>query len=380
MDLIDACALHQLTLSADGRTAATQRQYLTYEKRFLEFLNTRGIPPTLDALNPLNVRLATEWFRKDRAVGSRGGQVATQTFVDTLKLWANFLEREGVWETSPLTRVKRVRVAKVLRQPFTQTEIQALWAASRQTRYSIRDEALLLLLLDTGMRIGEAMTLTLDKLHLDERHIVVGLEGKGRAERLVPIGDPTKRDGGHLLHALRAWLRARPASPTPRLFVDRRGFAISSEGGSEIFQRIGAIAGVTNSIPHRCRHSMATHYLTVHPGDVIGLRRIIGHTSDAVTQDYIHLSQTTIADRAGRASLVESLSTPKVPPPVPSLSSARVPIGVAWGAQSPDPAPPMAPSPTEPTPAHGSIAALLVGLDVDERRALLKALLRTDSQ
>ena len=82
------------------------------------------------------------------------------------------------------------------------------------------------------MRIGEAMTLTLDKLHLDERHIVVGLEGKGRAERLVPIGDPTKRDGGHLLHALRAWLRARPASPTTRLFVDRRGFAISAKGAT----------------------------------------------------------------------------------------------------------------------------------------------------
>src|SRR5438132_7839842 len=87
--------------------------------------------------------------------------------------------------------------------------MQALWSASRQTRSPIRDEALLLLLLDTGARIGELTTLTLDKVRLDERHLVIGLHGKGRRERIVPIGDPTKPDGGPVIRALRAWLKDR---------------------------------------------------------------------------------------------------------------------------------------------------------------------------
>lgn len=298
MDLLDCAAYHSLALQAEGRSPATLRLYLSYERRFLEFLESRRIPPTLEALSPLNVRNATEWFKADRAHGARGGQVAVQTFVTTLKTWANFLERETIVDASPLARVKRPRVPKLLRSPFSAQEIQALWAASRQTRMPIRDEALLLLLLDTGMRIGEAMSLTLDKLHLDERHIVVGLAGKSRRERMVPLGDPTKRDGGKTMRALRTWLRERPQRPVQNVFVDRRGFALSAEA-VDIFRRIGAIADVSNAIPHRARHSFATHYLTAHPGDEIGLRQIIGHTSDVVLADYVHMATSTIASRAG---------------------------------------------------------------------------------
>jgi integrase len=58
-------------------------------------------------------------------------------------------------------------VPKVLRQPFTQAELVALWGACRLSALPARDEALFLVLLDTGVRIGEAVTLTLDKVQLD---------------------------------------------------------------------------------------------------------------------------------------------------------------------------------------------------------------------
>ena len=70
MDLLDACAYHQLALGADGRSVATQKLYMTYQRAFLDYLNARRIPPTLDALNPLNMRNATDWFRADRATGA----------------------------------------------------------------------------------------------------------------------------------------------------------------------------------------------------------------------------------------------------------------------------------------------------------------------
>ena len=376
MTLADAVTYHQLSLQAEGRSPATLRLYLLYEKRFLEYLDEHKLSPELDALNPVNVRAALESFRSRPTAGARGGQIATRTFVETLKTWANFLEAEGVFTESPIVRVKKPKVPKLLREPFSEQEIMALWAASRQTRMPLRDEALLLLLFDTGMRIGEAVTLTLDKLKLEQRHIIVGLYGKGRSERLVPIGDPTKSDGGRAICALRAWLRdherrvsRQPERAGDRLFLTAQGFALTAEGGTNAFKRIGAIAGVANAIPHRARHTMATYYLTANPGDEIGLRRIIGHASNEVTADYVHFAQSTIAARVSRSSLVESLSAPKQT----EQRRSREPIAHAWHVGSLDP--PIAPPPAP----HKRISDLLTGLDANERRALLKALLNGDA-
>jgi integrase/recombinase XerD len=371
MDLLDACSFHVLSLQAEGRSPATARLYRLYESRFLEFLDQRNIQPDLAALNSINVRTAQEWFRSrpSRPSGTRDGKMAERVFLRTLKLWANFLEAEGVIPESLLTRVKLPRVAKVLRQPFTATEIQALWSASRQTHFPLRDEALLLFLLDTGVRIGEAVTLTLDKLKLDERHAIVGLAGKGRRERLVPLGDQSKRDGGRTVRALRAYLRERPDGRSDRLFVDRRGFSLGANAGSDIIKRIGKIAGVSNTIAHRTRHTFCTWYLTAYPGDELGLRRIVGHLSHEVTADYVHLSASTIADRAGRSSLVEALTAPKpIAPPIQGQPIAR-----AWADAADTTEPAQLPAPPIPKP---KVSALLVGLNADERRALLKELLR----
>jgi len=185
----------------------------------------------------------------------------------------------------------------------------------------------------------------------------------------VPLGDPTKRDGGRTIRALRAYLRQRPQSPVQNVFVDRCGFPLSPTAGGETVKRIGKIAGVPNAIAHRTRHTFCTWYLTANVGDELGLRRIIGHISDAVTADYVHFAQSTIADRAGRSSLVEALSAPKEVP----HRNVSEPIAKAWGIGSLEP-----PTPP-PAPARNQISDLLTGLDANERRALLKALLNSDA-
>jgi site-specific recombinase XerC len=79
------------------------------------------------------------------------------------------------------------------------------------------------------VRIGEATTITLDKLQLDRHQVVIGLEGKGRRERIVPIGDPTKRDGGRAIRALREYLSKRPESERSvhRLFLGQGGYPLN---------------------------------------------------------------------------------------------------------------------------------------------------------
>jgi site-specific recombinase XerD len=320
-NLADAIAYHQLVVASEGRTVATQRQYLYFECVFLRYLEARGIAPTLDALTSPNVRQALLWYQShsDRR-RSRGGEVAGMVFVDIMRLFSRFLEREGILPNDPLHAVRRVKIAQRLRQPFTQTEVIALWGACRSSQMPARDEALFLLLLDTGMRIGEACTITLDHIRLDQRLIVVGAEAKGRRERLVPIGVDARRDGGRTARALRRYLSERPASDRSgqRLFLGRDGYPLEAPGGSQVIERLGKLAGVADAGPHRLRHTFATWYLVTYPGDELGLRRIIGHLSKDVVSSYVHFAQSLIAERAGHASLAEqwlSLDTHAEPAP-----------------------------------------------------------------
>lgn len=309
MDLRDAVSYHQLVLASEGRTAATQRHYLHFERVFLNYLDARGFPPTFDMLQPTHVRAALIWYQaQDNARRTRGGQVAGQTFVDVMRLFSRFLEREGILEDDPLRKMRRVSIPKRLRQPYTQSEVVALWGACRQSALPTRDEALFLLLLDTGMRIGEACSITLDRLKLDQRLIVIGEQGKARRERLVPIGVQDKRDGGRTLRALRHYLAERPQNErsSNRLFLGRDHYPLEAAGGSQVIERLGKTADIDNAGPHRLRHTFCTWYLVKYPGDELGLRRIVGHLSKEVLSDYVHFSQSIIADRAGRASLAES--------------------------------------------------------------------------
>lgn len=301
MDLIDAVSYHQLVLLAEGRSSATLRLYLLYEKRFLEFLADRGLPATLDQLDPTNARQAVLWFQQ-RGAGARGGAAATRMFLNVLKTWAAFLAHEGVWSDSPLERVARVKIRTLERQPFSRAEVLALLAACDLSRMPARDRALVQLLLDTGARIGEVTGLRLDDVDLERRQIRV--LGKGNRERTIPIGTPTQPGGGPLPRALRAWLgvrseriRRHPERGAHFLFLTLAGFRLTAEGGTDVIKHLGQVAGVPNATPHRFRHTFCTVYLTSYPGDELGLRRIVGHLSKDVLATYVHLSQNAIAQR-----------------------------------------------------------------------------------
>lgn len=307
--LADAVAMHQQALKAAGRSTHTRRQYLVYHERFVAYLETRGIPPTLDALTPANVRAAVihhleQGPARKGANRTRDGEVAARAYIDLMKRLGSWCEEEGLVDVSPLRRLKRRQIAQHLREPFSEAELEALWAACRQTRWAARDEALFLMLLDTGLRIGEATSLTLDNLRLDQQRLIVGAKGKGRRDRIVPLGDRATT-------ALRRYLASDEHPPDAvHVFVNRWGTPLTGSGGHDMMARLGKVAGVANCFPHRLRHTTATRYLTVHPGDEQGLRRLLGHISDDVLESYIHFADTTIAERAAAASLAENLPEP----------------------------------------------------------------------
>lgn len=308
VDLRDAAAYHALVLSAENASTETQRNYLFHWKILIDYCDASGTGIALSEFTRETIRAASEWYRRRaNPNSSRQGAVGVRQFVQRMNTAGNFLIREEVIPESQFRSVRAPRVAKVLRKPFDEVEVNAMWGAAQRTRNPERDSALFLLLLNTGMRIGEAASLSLEKIDLSRNQITIGAEGKSRRERLVPIGSVAQRDGGRAVRALKTYLKVRPgtAFDQGRLFLSAEGHPLPAVSLSNIIQRLGDLAGIDNPIPHRLRHTFATDYLTQYPGDETGLRRIIGHVSNAVLEDYVHLAQSTIADRAGHVALSE---------------------------------------------------------------------------
>ena len=312
MDLYDAASYHSMVAATEGLAPKTLAMYLTYERRFIAFLEEKQLSRDLAALNALNVRQALLWHQK-AGQGSRGGQVATKMFLTVMHVWARFLVREGVLTSDPLERVRPVKVAKIERRPYSRQELNALLAACQQAEpgqrpWPARNEAILYLLMDTGMRVGELATLPLANVSTVERRVTVSTAGKGRKERTLPFGDARVQDGGPGLRALRAYLKERaalmerhPGREHGRLLVTFAGFPMTGRGVENLIARLGALEGVDNAIPHRFRHFFATWYLVTYPGDELGLRRLLGHVSRDAMADYVHLSTLILRERAGQA-------------------------------------------------------------------------------
>lgn len=159
---------------------------------------------------------------------------------------------------------------------------------------NLRDKTLLTLLLDSGIRAGEAANLTWDRVFC-ELIIVRGKTG----ERLVPISPATH----HLLMQLRA-----NNGTDGHVFMGRRGPPLAAEGIYRIVHRLCAVVGITGkrSSPQTLRHTAGT--LLISAGcDLDTVRRIFGHSSTTVTEKYLHQNTASIIEKHHQFSPLKAL-------------------------------------------------------------------------
>jgi integrase len=138
-------------------------------------------------------------------------------------LWEN-----DVYAFDPLARLRTPRVQKIHRKPFTQDEATRLVQVASMGPNPIRDRALLMLMFDTGCRVGEMCAATLSDIDVDEGVIVFNRTKNGRP-RAVKFRVQGRRDGGPALAAMRQWLKVREARPgVEALFTTREKMPLST--------------------------------------------------------------------------------------------------------------------------------------------------------
>jgi len=261
------------SLRAANLSPRTIESYLLAANQLDDWLTAHDRPKEIDAITADDVR----GFLSD-VLDTRASATAKQRYA-SLRQFFGWLVEEDELETDPMSKV---RPPKVIEKPvpvLTDDDLRALiTAVEGKTFEDRRNEAIMRLFIDTGMRLGELVGLSVADLDLDLEVAIV--TGKGRRMRSVPFGHATTR-------AVDRYVRRRSThvhAQQPVLWLGRRG-PLSASGVAQIVARAGERAGLGRVHPHQFRHTFAHRWLR-EGGTEGDLQRIAGWASPQMLQRY----------------------------------------------------------------------------------------------
>ncbi len=201
--------------------------------------------------------------------------------LSALRSFFRFLNREGFLKNNPILVLSSPKLDKHLPQFMTEDEVKKVIEIAAGIDLSgLRDRAILETFYSTGARISEVAALSLQDI--DFISGTVKVKGKGKKERMVPIGDTAMR-------AIRNYIDKRNKQ-TDAIFLNKNGRRITDRGIRNIVGKYIKAASVKHGVsPHTFRHSFATHLLN-RGADLRTVQELLGHANLSTTQIYTHLS------------------------------------------------------------------------------------------
>jgi site-specific recombinase XerD len=204
--------------------------------------------------------------------------------LSALRSFFRFLTRDGYLKNNPILMLQSPKLDKHLPQFMTEEEviklIESALPKDEKDLMSLRDRAILETFYSTGMRISELVGLNV--LDLDFIGGIAKVMGKGRKERVVPVGDIASR-------AIRKYLDKRKGNEEA-IFLNKSGRRITTRGVRGIVLKYIKKAGIKQGVsPHTLRHSFATHLLN-RGADLRTVQELLGHANLSTTQIYTHLT------------------------------------------------------------------------------------------
>jgi len=311
---------YKLSLEASNRSQKTITWYLEILPRFFAFLDSGGLLKPVGELGSRDLRAyiahlqqATRWETCPRISKAKGNlsPFTVCGHARAVKAFWGWLLRDGYIDANPLASFPLPSVPDT---PVPALRLETIGLLLNQVDRSkpvgVKYYVILLILLDTGLRISELAAIKMEDLDLQRGSIVV--LGKGRRLRPVFIESDTKRE---LLRYISA---ARPLlcqDESPYLFPRADGGMITASGVQQFLRRLASKAEIdaVRSSPHVFRHSFATHAVA-NGANVFVLRDLMGHRSLQTTMKYVHLTPEDLQKQHSEFSPVAKLSLPQPKP------------------------------------------------------------------
>ena len=311
---LGALARHfELHNKTEGKSPKTVVWYAMVLRQFHRFLQEADKSTRLGELDQMTVREFILYLQEKRkwadnpylpATNAKLSAITIQDYVRVLRVFFNWLYKEGYTAENRLAKLKPPKAPTKMVEILKQEEIaRVLGCIDYNTAAGARDKAVLILLLDTGLRSSELTNAQLRDVNIEGGYLKV--MGKGGKERVVPFGAVAQKAVlRYLLH-----FRPEPFNLTiENLFLTMEGQPLSQSTMKMIFRRIIERSGVKRLHPHLCRHTFATNYL-INGGDVFSLQQILGHTTLEMVRRYVTLASSHVTIQHRKFSPMDRLST-----------------------------------------------------------------------
>lgn len=263
----------------------TRRAYLTDVEEFSEFLTSQENRSAHKKI----LDIQTETMRAYLAYlyGRKLKKVSINRKISSLRAFYKYLLREGIIKSNPAQSVQTPKMEKYMPTFLSVDEAFELLNASKDNNSAsgLRDQAMLELFYSSGLRLAELAGLNTEDINFNAA--LVKLRGKGKKERIVPVGGPA-------LDAMQKYLSATQTLRKENsvdllnggLFLNERGKRITTRSIARIVDAATVKSGIGRKIsPHALRHSFATHLLEA-GADLRSIQEMLGHESLSTTQKY----------------------------------------------------------------------------------------------
>jgi integrase/recombinase XerD len=287
MDLQTAIEGFYIYLSSNNYSPITASNYKRFMQIFCKAINN----PQVDSISRENI---TDFFQELRDTGRSESTIqAYWRTIRTFYNWASDVLSIGGVDDIPMPRAETRAII-----PFTKDETSRLIKSCKTKR----DKAIILFLLDTGLRIGEATRMTVGDVDINEgKAIVRPFHNSTKSRpREVRFGRITK-------NALWEYISSRNdlINKSAPLLATNEGRFLDRYQARNILRRIAARAEIPNVHPHRFRHTFAIEFLR-NGGNIFTLQELLGHSSLVMVRHYLKISQADIAEAHRKSSPVDN--------------------------------------------------------------------------
>ena len=301
---------------AEGKSPKTITWYSANLRHFRSYLKNRHLPDTLDIIGTKLLReyvlylLKKTRYENHPYTPAKAELLSAATVhghVRTLRAFFGWLVAEELIQYNLAKDLKPPKVTRKVVSTLSDEEIGAILNTFNPTNPAdARNQTIFMLLFDTGLRIGELINLKMGDTHLNDGFLKV--VGKGRKERIVPIGSNAQR-------ALQRYLfrfRGKPVNPViDNVFLSTGRKPLTENSMKLMFARLAKRSGVSRLHAHLCRHTFATRFL-INGGDVFSLQQILGHSTLETVRHYVNLASNHIVIQHQKFSPLDRLNLRKL--------------------------------------------------------------------
>jgi integrase/recombinase XerD len=298
----------KLSCQTEGKSQKTIEWYTSFLLRFLRFLEQSELPTQLDKIEKTHIRQFILYLQQEDRTPHTNKPLAgatVQDYVRSLKVFFAWLVREEYTTDNITSGIPIPKAESKVINTFTNDDIGKLIRICYRSNGNVhRNLSIIMLMLDTGVRVSELINVNLDDVKLSEGWIRISA-GKGNEERILPIGSVVQK----LLWKYLNCYRPQPLTiKICNLFLSSDGLKLTRNGVQQMLRRYGRRAGISGvrCSPHTFRHTFAKKYL-VNGGDIFSLQKILGHSSLASVRAYLNFFGVDIKKQHQKYSPADNL-------------------------------------------------------------------------